>query len=292
MMRTDFHLDLPGTEAQPGRNKPIGMRLVELGHLKADDIAAIEQAQQSSQLRFGETAMKLGLVTRSDVEDALARQFNFPSTPQWAEGSEVVISTASMEPVAEAIRTLRAQLALQWMRHRQTQFVSIVSATRGEGRSFIAANLAVAFAQLQERTLLIDMDLRNGRQHQIFRIANEHGLSTLASGRSTGQEFQAIEGFDTLNVLTAGPRPPHPQELLAARTMAPVLEHARAHYDIVIIDTPAWSTGADAQIISAQARQALLISAPGRSTRDDTGLLVGALRQVGVSILGAAVNRR
>jgi protein-tyrosine kinase len=292
MMRTDLHLHTPDAEAQTNRNKPIGMRLVELGRLNADDIPAIEQAQRSSQLRFGETAMKLGLVSRSDVEEALARQFNFPSAPRWAEGSEVVISTSSMEPVAEAIRTLRAQLALQWMRHRQTQFVSIVSAARGEGRSFIAANLAVAFAQLQERTLLIDMDLRNGRQHQIFRVANEHGLSTLASGRSTGQEFQPIEGYDSLNVLTAGPRPPHPQELLAARTMSPVLEHARAHYDIVIIDTPAWSTGADAQIISAQARQALLISAPGRATRDDTGLLVAALRQVGVSIVGAAVNRR
>jgi len=227
-----------------------------------------------------------------DAVDAMKRPHQFPAAPLWAHGSEVVIATDSSLPVAEAIRTLRAQLALQWMKQREAQFVSIVSAGRGEGRSFIAANLAVAFAQLRERTLLIDMDLRHPRQHRIFRVANEFGLSTLMTSGSNGQEVQPVEGYDTLSLLTAGPRPPHPQELLAARAMSPLLEHVRARYDIVIVDTPAWASGADAQIISAQTRQALLVSAPGVATHDETGRLIEALRQVGVSLVGATVNHR
>jgi Mrp family chromosome partitioning ATPase len=74
--------------------------------------------------------------------------------------------------------------------------------------------------------------------------------------------------------------------------MTPLLEHVRARYDIVIVDTPAWASGADAQIVSAQTRQALLVSAPGGATRHETGRLIDALRQVGVSIVGATVNHR
>ena len=290
MNRLDLQLD--ELAAADGPDKRIGMQLVELGRLHKTDIPAIEVAQRSMHLRFGEAAVKLGLVKRQDVDDALGRQFNFPTPPPWALGAEVVIASRTMEPVGEAIRTLRAQLALQWMNHRQAQFLAVVSAVRGEGRSFIAANLAVAFAQLHERTLLIDMDLRHARQHRIFRIENKHGLSTLASGRSAGTEIQRIMGYQTLSVLPTGPRPPHPQELLTSRSMSPILEHVRRHYDVVIIDTPGFSCGADAQIVSAQARQALLVSAPGGATRDDTQRLVGACRQVGASVVGAVVNRR
>jgi len=229
----------------------------------------------------GEAAPKLGLVARPSDEP-----------PRWAPGTEVVIATTAMSPVAEALRTLRTQLALQWADHRQVQLLSVVSAVRGEGRSFIAANLAVAFAQLHERTLLIDMDLRHARQHRIFRVDNDEGLSTLLAGGGSGHEIRRIEGCQTLSLMPAGPLPDHPQELLAPRALAPVLEQLRPHFDVIIIDTPAFSCGADAQIVSAQARQALLVSAPGHATRDETDRLVSALRHVGVSLAGAAINRR
>ena len=230
---------------------------------------------------LGEATPPLGL---------LARQGGVPA--RWVPGTEVVIATDAMSAVAEALRTLRTQLALQWMNQRQVQLLSVVSAVRDEGRSFIAANLAVAFAQLHERTLLIDMDLRHPRQHRIFGVDNEEGLATLLAGRGSGQGLHRIEGCESLSLLPAGPRPTHPQELLAPRALAPVLEQLRPHFDVIIIDTPAFSGSADAQIVSAQARQALLVSAPGRATRDETDQMVGALRQVGVSIAGAAVNRR
>lgn len=278
--------------SDPAEDMPIGMQLVELGHLREGDIPAIEKAQRKTGLRFGEMAVKLGFVKRGHVEQALSRQFNFPFLPHTALSPELSIATTPKQPVAEAIRTLRTQLALSWMNKLQTQCLSVVSAERGEGRSFIAANLAVAFAQMNERALIIDMDLRYPRQHHLFRISNRYGLTSLLGGRGTGREIQRVDGYETLCVLPAGPLPPSPQELLAAKYLSPVLEHLRTQFDVIIVDTPAWSCGADAQIISAQAGQALLVSTPRKATRAATDSLVKAMQQVGVSIVGAAVNRR
>jgi protein-tyrosine kinase len=208
-----------------------------------------------------------------------------------AMGAELLVASTPMSAVAEAVRTLRAQLALRWREQRQTQFIGIVSAVRGEGRSFIAANLAVAFAQLHERTLLIDLDLRHARQHRIFGLDPTQGLSSLQRDGGAA-DISPIEGCPTLSVLPAGPPSRQPQELITARVLAPLLDQARRRFDVVIIDTPADACGADAQIVSAQAGQALLVSAPGMASRDETSRLLSALRQVGVAVVGAAMNRR
>lgn len=270
----------------------IGMRLVELGRLSVSDTRRIEQAQVGSNLRFGELAVKMGLVSRADVDEALALQFNFPILPPWARRSELLVATAPRTEFAEAIRTLRTQLALHWSNKLQTQSLSIVSADRGEGRSMVAANLALAFAQMNERTLLIDLNLRQPRQHEIFRVANRDGVAGMLNGRETGREIQRIAGYPSLWLLPSGPTPPSPQELLTARTLTPLLERLRAQYDLILVDTPAWACGADAQIISAQTGHALLVCAPQRATRAATDHLLTALRNVGVSVAGAAVNRR
>jgi receptor protein-tyrosine kinase len=205
----------------------IGARLVELGRLTPVDVRRIVQAQASSNLRFGDVAIKLGLVNRADVANALALQFNYPTLPTWARRSELLVATAPRSDVAEAVRTLRTQLALHWINKLQTQCLSIVSADRGEGRSFIVANLALAFAQMNERTLLIDLDLRQPRQHEIFRVANRYGVTSMLNGRDTGGEIQRIDGYSSMYLLPSGPTPPSPQELLTARSLTPGLAKAR-----------------------------------------------------------------
>lgn len=230
---------------------------------------------------------------RVELGESLVRPTPAAGTaaPPGTMGAELLIACTPMSAAAEAIRTLRAQLALRWREHRQTQFISIVSAVRGEGRSFIAANLAVAFSQLHERTLLIDLDLRHPRQHRIFGLAHTQGLGSFQRDGG-GLEISPVEGCPTLSLLPAGPPSQQPQELITARVLAPLLEQARRRFDVVIIDTPANASGADAQIISAQTSQSLLISAPGMATRDETSRLLSALRQVGVTVVGAAINRR
>ena len=93
-------------------------------------------------------------------------------------------------------------------------------------------------------------------------------------------------------LLPSGPTPPSPQELLTARSLRPTLEHLRTKFDVILVDTPAWSCGADAQMISAQTGDALLVSAPQHATRASTDHLLAALRRVGVTVAGAAVNHR
>lgn len=242
--------------------------------------------------------VELPLVTQAAVAQRRERVGAVRRPDDDADGSgaessaELVMVRAPMTPVAEALRNLRAQLGLHWKNAAQAQVLSVVSVERGEGRSFIAANLALAFAQLNERTLLVDTDLRYPRQHAIFGIGNGQGLSSLLGGRASAQDIQPVDCHPNLSVLPAGPPSAHPQELLASRSLRQVLEQCRAEFDVVILDTPAWRCGADAMLVCAQAGQALLVSAPGRATRDATERVVAALRQVDVAIAGAVVNRR
>src|SRR6185436_9716186 len=119
-------------------------------------------------------------------------------------------------PRAEELRGLRTQLMIRWAKAGvQHRVLAIVSPGAGEGRSYVAANLAVAFSQLGERTLLIDADLRRPRQHHIFNVSDRIGLSAVLSGRAGRSAVAPVPEFGALSLLTAGARPPNPQELLA-----------------------------------------------------------------------------
>ena len=104
---------------------------------------------------------------------------------------------------------------LRWFdRAEERQVLTIVGAERGEGRSYLAANLAIVFSQLGERTLLVDADLREPRQHYLFHLENQIGFSTLLAGRSREEAIVRIPDLAGLSVLPAGPTPPNPLELL------------------------------------------------------------------------------
>src|SRR5262249_7526218 len=142
-------------------------------------------------------------------------------------------------PRAEELRALRTQLSMRWSRAGAIRKVLVVASPgSGEGRSYVAANLAVAFAQLGERTLLVDADLRAPRQHRIFnvpeRIAPPAGL---AGGADRGATAPVRE-FGRLSLLPAGVPPPNPQELLSSPALGRFLEEARAEFDVILLDTP------------------------------------------------------
>src|SRR6185503_6302746 len=116
--------------------------------------------------------------------------------------------------------------------------LAITSPGAREGRSFIAANLAVVFAQLGQRTLLIDADFRAPRQQAIFNISDRFGLSSVLSGRADLSAAVPVSGLTGLSVLPAGPLPPNPLELLSRPSFAALLGKAQAEYDVILIDTP------------------------------------------------------
>ena len=195
------------TEA-PRASRSLGGILIDSGLLKAEDAERVLLVQKEQNLRFGEAAIRLGLLTEADIQHALSRQFAYAylrKTP----GEERPVSeelVAAYEPFSarvEQLRSIRSQLMLRWFdKAEQRQVLSVVGAERGEGRSHLAANLAVVFSQLGERTLLVDADMRNPRQHEIFHLENKVGFSTVLSGRSRGD---------------SGPRRPRHHQLSGGR---------------------------------------------------------------------------
>jgi receptor protein-tyrosine kinase len=168
--------------------------------------------------------------------------------------------------------------------------LAVTSAERGEGRSWLTANLATMFAQLGERTLLIDADMRHPRQHRLFNIDNSVGLSALLTGRAGREIARRIHPQLRLYVLPAGVLPPNPQELLARQVFEVVVDHFAAQFSVVIVDTPAISETADAQILAANAGSAIII---GRRNHTQQSKLLAAmemLTQSGVNVVGSVLN--
>jgi len=270
----------------------IGQILTEFGCLRHSDIERVLRVQRQRGLRFGEAARKLRLVSKADLQRALAIQFGYPCL-QPGEGqlsTELVAAYRPFSPQGEALRELRSQLLMHCF-NAEKSALAILSPNPHDGRSFAAANLAVAFAQWGRNTLLIDADLRSPRQHQLFNIDNRVGLSTVLRGRPMRDALQVVPYFGNLSVLPAGSIPPNPLELVGRPEFVRLLAEAQETYDIVLIDTPAATNGADAQVIAAQAGNALLIAREDVSRLDDLHELLDRVCSAGVQVVGAALNR-
>jgi chain length determinant protein tyrosine kinase EpsG len=229
----------------PSRDRiPIGAVLVDSGRLKLEEAERILLLQREKNLRFGEAAIQLGLLTQEDIAFALSCQFGYPylTAANSVIAPEVLAAHAPFTAQAEMLRALRSQLMLRWFYTAPAhKSLAIVSAERREGRSFIAANLAVVFAQLGERTLLIDADMRNPRQHLLFGIENRLGLSAVLAGRGGPDVVQRIPALGRLSVLPAGAPPPNPQELLTRPHFTQLLQQLAPQVDVILLDSPATS---------------------------------------------------
>lgn len=239
--------------------EPLGV-LLGIEPQDAERVLAVSREQG---LRFGEAAQRLGLATHAEIELALAGQFGLPCVRRGAAAlsDELVAAYQPAGEQAEALRAVRDQLIVRWLeRSPESRTLAILSAARGDGRSFIAANLAIVFAQLGSRTLLIDADLRNPRQHRLFALENRIGLSALLAGRAAPHEaLERIASLPHLTVLPAGAAPPNPQDLLARPAFAQLLRQVSAQCDVVLIDCPPAGASTDAQTIAVRAGAALVV---------------------------------
>src|SRR5512139_1275869 len=185
----------------PRRDSRIGAILSEEGKLRAGDIERVMEQQRASGLRFGEAALGLGLITAEDLRFALAKQYDLPHLLPGNESisSELVVAYEPFHPRAEELRALRTQLLIRWSNAGlRRRVLAVVSPRAGEGRSYVAANLAVLFSQLGERTLLIDADLRTPRQHRIFNVPDRVGLSAVLAGRADRSAIVPVSEFGAL----------------------------------------------------------------------------------------------
>lgn len=206
-------------------------------------------------------------------------------------------------PISEAYRALRTAILFANV-DEQIRVILITSPNPGEGKSLTAANLAVVMAQAGHRVLLVDADLRRPKQQQIFEVAGNYGLTNLLVGiTGTLEATKMVEIFLQINravlkteqkdlyLLTTGPVPPNPAEVIGSAKMKMLLELLATRFDYVIVDSPPVLVVTDAVILSTRVDSVLLVTSSGITRHNQFKQAIGRLQEVKASLAGVVLNR-
>lgn len=191
--------------------------------------------------------------------------------------------------VSESYRALRTNIDFSSV-DTQTQIIMVTSAGPAEGKSTVVGNLAVTYAQNERSVLLIDADMRKPTVHRTFQVSNRFGLSSFLS-RQVGLE-NAIQESEVPNlfVMTAGPIPPNPAEMLGSKSMQKLLEMLREQFEIILIDTPPVLAVTDAQLLASQSDGVLMVINAGKIKKDIATKAKENLLRVNARLLGVVLN--
>ena len=208
------------------------------------------------------------------------------------EDSELVLRDNPKSKVSEDFRTIRTSLYFS-LNKKGSNAVLISSSTPNEGKSFIASNLAVAFAKTKKKVLLIDCDMRLGRQHEIFGLSNKEGLSNLLAESKSGEYRKYLQKttVKNLSIITRGVVPPNPSELLDSSIMEELLEKVKQKFDYVILDGTPIDGLSDSLILAKKTDRLVLVSAANMTTVEDLQNSKKALESIEVKISGVVLNR-
>ena len=233
--------------------------------------------------------------TQEDVENKLGLPFLgiVPMTRQVKEQTSynhLILQEHSL--ISESIRNLRTMVDFAEVGSK-TKSVIVSSSVQGEGKSYVAGNLAVAIAQAGERVLIVDGDLRRSNIHKVFRVSNAKGLSDfLGGGRNTEDILPLIQPPDVknLSIITCGPRPPNPAELLNTPRLSAFLTWAQGNYDRVIVDCPPMFPVSDALLWGKYINNCIFVAAFGKTRVPLIKTAIKRLSASGLKVLGTVVN--
>lgn len=205
--------------------------------------------------------------------------------------SALIMESNPKSPISEAYRTLRTNIQFSAI-DEDIRVIMLTSAQPGEGKSTTAANLALAYAQAGNRVLIMDADLRKPTMHKVFNKTNRVGLTSLLAGHRQIAEIPMDSTIDNLDVLTSGPIPPNPSELLASKKMTALLVELKDHYDIIIVDTPPAIAVTDAAILSSRCDGVIMVVDSGKVKREMALRAKGNLEHAKARILGVVLNNK
>ena len=268
----------------------IGSLLLASGKITPESAERVLRMQKELGIRFGEAAQRLGLVTDADIQQVLARQFDYPYLQQ-GEGKysdKLIAAYQPFSPQVETLRAIRSQLMLRWMALGRKSLV-VAGVNDGDGASLFAANLAVVFSQLGEQTLLVDANLRNPSQHEVFGLDGRQGLSDILAGRAERDVIARIESFVDLSVLGAGTLPPNPQELLSRPAFSALRTELESSYDVVLYDSAAFSLGSDALALAARTGGVLLVARKNHPPVADINAMTEQMLHSGAQVIGSVL---
>lgn len=193
-------------------------------------------------------------------------------------------------PISEAFRTLRTNVQFTSV-DSETKKIMVTSAGPREGKSTTVANLAVSMAQAGKSVLIVDADLRNPTQHKLFGVDNAQGLSVALVQDQDYQQYLRETAVPGVLVLTGGPIPPNPAELVGSQRMKRLIQEVSEQFDIVLIDTPPIIAVTDAAILAQEVDGVILVLASAEVNKDYAQRAKDQLDKVGAKILGAVLNK-
>ena len=256
---------------------------------------ALKRAEESEGLERDETEERSepnspetqGFIAVTEPQaDAAAEKLTQPG--RWDD--RLILATATTGPVAESIRALRTRI-LHPSVGKAPRSILVTSASPGEGKSFICANLAISLAQgVDNYCLLADCDLRRPTQHTLFGLSNKDGLSDYLQQKKQLSELLVPSGIDKLSILQAGPRSINPAELLGSATMTSLVDELAMRYDdrIVLLDSPPLHAASETAILAQHVEGVILVVRHGESRREYVKSLVDAIGRD--KIIGVVFN--
>jgi len=277
------------TNASIIRKFSIGRILLDMGKITPVEAERVLRFQKENGLRFGDAALKLGLITEADIQLVLAQQFDYPYLlpGQGNHPPELVVAYQPFGAQVEVFRAVRSQLMLRWFTSGR-KALTIASCNPDDGVSLFTANLAVVFSQLGERTLLIDANLRCPQQHEIFNLKNKQGLSDVLADRANIFEvISRIDSFVDLSVLPAGTLPPNPLELLNRLSFDKLSNQLANQFDVILYDTLAFSSGSDALAVASQTEGVLIVVQKNNTRLADINNMNELLKYSGIEVVGS-----
>jgi capsular exopolysaccharide synthesis family protein len=215
------------------------------------------------------------------------KQKNAPAIFNKADTKKILCSQSSFA-VKEAYNSVRTNLMFTQKGEKCPVFV-VTSPTANNGKTINSINLAVSFAQMGKKTLLIDSDMRNPTVHRMFSIPVKDGLSEILAGLTDNINVSKTD-IENLSILTAGKIPPNPAELMASNRMDKLLEFVKEHYDCVFIDTPPINLVTDSTVFAEKSTGYVLIIKTDTTDLQDVKTAVSTLDHIGANILGFVMN--
>lgn len=284
-----FH-ELPATRARAGKAASIGSILLEQGRMTKENVEQVLRLQKTQNIRFGTAAQSLGLLTETDVEQALAQQFDFTCLAP-GEGDfalELVAAYAPVGAAAEALRGIRSQLIVQGV-GAQRKTVAVVGVDNEAGNSLLAANLAVMFAQLNKKTVLVDANLCSSRQQTIFNTGHGPGLADVLADRADLDALVTFTQLPHLSLLPAGTPAPNPADLLGRGAFRELHAALAQEFDLILIDSCGFSAQGEALPLAPQIEAAILTTCTGQTRMRELTHAAARLKQAGVDIAGTVL---
>jgi protein-tyrosine kinase len=297
----------------PNLDEELSRTLVMLYQLSSDALEQINDLMKKLHIRFAEAALESGVVTRQEldqaldwisqhpvsqsqglIEEVLRRTARKRETVVWQRdqlcpAEQLILAHRPDDPHSETMRSLRTELLLRCKGHRGAAMITLLSPCSGEGRSLLAAELAIAFAQLDRRTLLVDADLRKPGQHLLFGADNDIGLAQALTAGGP-HHLHGVKGLPDMALMTSGGPPQNPLNLLSGRIFERAISDWRRNFEFVIIDTPPTTRFSDALTVAAASGYALIVGRANSTRFAELNEIRRALSTTESVIVGAVLN--